>query len=341
MKIYARLPYYNIHLTPILDMLNLNKNVKVSVGLLHPGKLFRQGYDWDSLIDSSLGYNKIWQNKQRINVKDFDVIMVHGIFSYWSNYFLVIKALLYKKKIVIFSEGLKPNSKLNRFLKKITLRFIDSKRCILFELSDNTKEDYNLLGIKRWESISFGYCTSSKPFKNFKVNNPIQLLYVGQLVKRKSVDTIIKACKELEVDSFRLNIVGEGTELIKLKELVNTYKLNNNIKFKGLLNQVEVREEMKMSDVLILPSIYEGWGTVVNEAMITSNAVLVSNKVRCKSLLSDEFVFEAQDHVQLRKILEDLKLSSTKLLQVKSQNFEYIKKFTPEELSKKLLKTLN
>lgn len=50
----------------------------------------------------------------------------------------------------------------------------------------------------------------------------------------------------------------------------------------------EVPEFMQHNDVLILPSLHDGWGAVVNEAMTLGLYVIVSDRCGAKALIADE-----------------------------------------------------
>ena len=95
--------------------------------------------------------------------------------------------------------------------------------------------------------------------RNFNPNEKLKVLSVANLIKRKNVDKVIKACKGL--DKIELTIIGDGKEKKSLE------KLDKNVKFKGKLSREEVLEEMKNSDVFILPSVNETLGLVYLEAL--------------------------------------------------------------------------
>ena len=50
----------------------------------------------------------------------------------------------------------------------------------------------------------------------------------------------------------------------------------------GYKNQYQISKLYKKNDILILPSAYETWGLVVNEAMAAGLPCIVSNKVGCR-----------------------------------------------------------
>ena len=87
----------------------------------------------------------------------------------------------------------------------------------------------------------------------------IKVLTCANLIKRKNIDKLILALKEIE--SVQLTVIGDGEELQKLK------KIDSKVVFTGRLEHKEVLRKMRESDIFILPSVHETFGLVYLEAM--------------------------------------------------------------------------
>jgi glycosyltransferase involved in cell wall biosynthesis len=103
----------------------------------------------------------------------------------------------------------------------------------------------------------------------------VVLIYIGQLVKRKGVEQIIKALNNLKDDDIGFIIVGSGPEEENLKKFCIENSLQN-IFFEGFRQQDELPKYYALADVFILPSFEEVWGLVVNEALASGLYVLCS-----------------------------------------------------------------
>ena len=57
------------------------------------------------------------------------------------------------------------------------------------------------------------------------------------------------------------------------------------VEYLGVLNNEEVQILMNKCDLLLLPSLYDGWGAVVNEALTAGMRVLCSDQCGAKVLL--------------------------------------------------------
>lgn len=102
-------------------------------------------------------------------------------------------------------------------------------------------------------------------------NNPIRYIYVGRLIELKNVNMLIETFNK---NGKPLTIAGQGVLEEELKA-----KANSNITFTGFVDNEKLGELYQAHDVFILPSYYEAWGLVVEEALYWGLPVIVSNKI--------------------------------------------------------------
>lgn len=103
----------------------------------------------------------------------------------------------------------------------------------------------------------------NKPHVSFR------LLFVGRLVPYKGADMLLRALSvsTLNAKDFVLDIVGDGPELERLKDLSETLGLSSRVNFAGWISQNETSKYYKNADVFCFPSVREFGGAVVMEAM--------------------------------------------------------------------------
>jgi glycosyltransferase involved in cell wall biosynthesis len=99
---------------------------------------------------------------------------------------------------------------------------------------------------------------------------------VSKLWDGKGHALLIEAFREIRQRKreAKLLMVGEGYLLKSLRELVDKYKLNDAVVFTGF--QAEVAQIIATFDVAVLPSLFEGMGRVVVEAMAMEKPVVAS-----------------------------------------------------------------
>jgi glycosyltransferase involved in cell wall biosynthesis len=104
------------------------------------------------------------------------------------------------------------------------------------------------------------------------------ILYVGTLIERKGLKHLVGAMPAM-LQSFpdhRLVLVGEGPEAPHLKQLADELGIAERVRFVGFLPPDQVRGWMQRARVLILPSLEEGMGVVLLEALACGTPVVGS-----------------------------------------------------------------
>lgn len=104
----------------------------------------------------------------------------------------------------------------------------------------------------------------------------IEFLYVGGLVVKKHVDTVIRAFHSVYQEGFHLTIVGGGPEEEHLHQLVDDMGLCDAISFTGRLSRDQVAAKMKEANIFAMVSEAETFGMVYLEAMLQGCIVIAS-----------------------------------------------------------------
>ncbi len=139
-------------------------------------------------------------------------------------------------------------------------------------------------------------------------------------------------------------IVGEGN----LMEYCKNYIANNNLKnvlLVGFQNRKEIRAIYKISYILVVPSKYETWGLVVNEAMACKLPVIVSNACGCTDdLIKNKvtgLIYQEGNFADLKKNFLQLMDNRILYLKIKANLISYIKKQNFNVTINSLQKILN
>lgn len=148
---------------------------------------------------------------------------------------------------------------------------------------------YKKLGISPRIVFFFWYAV---PYfnKTFALERSIsfKLLYVGQLIDRKRVDLLIKSLRILTQErkmNITLDIYGDGNLKSELLELTKKLHLERIVTFEGVRSIEKIRDVYFRYDLLVLPSQHDGWGAVVNEALLCGVPVLCSESCGSKDMV--------------------------------------------------------
>jgi glycosyltransferase involved in cell wall biosynthesis len=115
----------------------------------------------------------------------------------------------------------------------------------------------------------------------------VRFLYVGRLLPRKGVDLLIEAFNRIADDRSTLTIVGDGPEAAALMAAQSTSAASRTT-WTGKRSNDEALRQYADADVFVLPSRYEPWGLVVNEAMAAGLPVIADRRCGAAIDLIDE-----------------------------------------------------
>jgi glycosyltransferase involved in cell wall biosynthesis len=124
------------------------------------------------------------------------------------------------------------------------------------------------------------------------VANSQTFLYVGRLSKEKGLEHLIAAFAGVHKDfpNARLRIVGAGPMADAIRKQIAARKLEDAVTLVGSLHGAALSTEYYDAACLILPSVSEPWGLVVNEALSHGCPALVSQACGCVPELIHEGV---------------------------------------------------
>lgn len=105
--------------------------------------------------------------------------------------------------------------------------------------------------------------------------NKINLLAAGRLTYQKGFDLLILQLAQIKNQEYFLTILGEGEEMDILKKLVRENNLQDNICFRG--NVENPFKYMEKADAFVLSSRFEGFPNVILETLVCGTPVLANN----------------------------------------------------------------
>ncbi len=137
--------------------------------------------------------------------------------------------------------------------------------------------------------------------------SPVELLFVGQCIPRKGVDIALNALSRTQRLNWRLTVMGDGVSRTDLETLAARLGMSEKVRFLPFLPNQEALQILALSDLLVLPSRFDGWGAVVNEALMSGVPVISSDRCGASDLLRSSWrgeVFESDNVTHLNRLLE-------------------------------------
>jgi glycosyltransferase involved in cell wall biosynthesis len=169
--------------------------------------------------------------------------------------------------------GLEYKMKQTRDLLEETLREYKSSDYIVVP-SSFAKRTFIEQGISENKIFVNPYGVDLSQFKQIKKEDEIfRVIYCGRLSIQKGSHYLLQAIDELELENFEFWHIG-GVE-DEMKQFIDKYKTNKII-FKGAMPQSELYKFYSQGNVFVLPSIQDGFGMVVFQAMACGLPVILS-----------------------------------------------------------------
>lgn len=156
---------------------------------------------------------------------------------------------------------------------------------------------FSACGYPRSRIVPFLHLVDNTPLQHAPVQRDHkEILYVGQLIMRKRVDLLLTAFSRLDTPTARLRVIGKGEEEQSLKQMADKLGIANRVSFEPGMPNAQIVAAMAAADVLVLPSRFDGWGAVVNEALMVGTPVICSDRCGASDLIENGrngYVFEA------------------------------------------------
>ena len=135
---------------------------------------------------------------------------------------------------------------------------------------------------KKLESIANGY------LQEYNLKGKKILLYVGRFVEAKGLVGFINTIHKILIEQVNtvLVLVGAGEEKENIEFAIESNQLESKILMPGRFEGDELYAWYACASGFVLPSVYEPYGAVVNEALIFGNKVFCSKYAGAASLIS-------------------------------------------------------
>jgi glycosyltransferase involved in cell wall biosynthesis len=100
---------------------------------------------------------------------------------------------------------------------------------------------------------------------------PLHIVFVGNLIPRKGLHILLDALQRLPKEAWRLNVIGnqeiDPAYMRGIYRKADRAELRDNLTYSGVLDGAALSHCLEESQVLAIPSSYEGFGIVYLEGM--------------------------------------------------------------------------
>jgi glycosyltransferase involved in cell wall biosynthesis len=181
---------------------------------------------------------------------------------------------------------------------------------------------------------------ANKNIEKYDLAGKKVVLFVGRLVEVKNLYFLIKCFSNVADKDCRLIIVGDGGLNLSLNQYAKKLGIDDKIIFTGRKEGTALYNWYTITQVLVLPSTYEPFGAVVNEALVAGCFVLCSKLAGASSLINESngILFDPIDKMDLTNKLK-MAIKNSEPLNKQIENLRDNKMFFSFE--EKILNLLN
>lgn len=156
---------------------------------------------------------------------------------------------------------------------------------VVFAISAKAVAQFQAIEFKKERVFPFGYFVpalvgTEARYQRSEDPTKLRLVFIGSLIDRKGLPTLLKAvraCRDAG-GPVLLDVFGPGHPPA-------SESVPQGVAFRGVISFGQAQEVVRNHDVLVLPSLHDGWGVVVNEALLQGVPVIVSDAVGARTLV--------------------------------------------------------
>jgi len=239
-------------------------------------------------------------------------------------------------------------------MQRFNLRKADG---IIADSEVSKKDIENIVGISS-EKVSVAYLAAGEDFKKMVISNsqveslrkkynlPDEfILYVGDATWNKNVPRLLQAALQIE---FPLVLVGKAiaatefdsnnvwnADLVKIEQLAQQ---NKNIHRLGFVPTEDLVALYNMATVFVFPSLYEGFGLPIVEAMQSGCPVIISREGCMPEVGGDAVAyFEGYSTPSLVSVLKEVISSKKNQKELSEKGLAQAKKFSWKKTAEKTI----
>ena len=281
-----------------------------------------------------------------IKANQYDVV-IFGIYSSPTQAMMITFMKLLRRIYVLNSDG--GFIKDDRFVAKQIKRFLIRNATLYLASGESTKRYLEHYGAAPRRVRIYPFTSLKEkdvleePASNeriamlrtqYGIPEKLVVLGVGQFIKRKGWDVLLKAAQILH-PCVGIYIIG-GNETEEYRQLVSQYGLQT-VHFLPFMGKEELSDYYALSDLFVLPTREDIWGLVINEAMAHGLPVITTKSCLAGLELVEDgingFLVENEDAESLSDRINQILKNDVLREQMKRNNRIKIQSYTIENMA--------
>ncbi|SHE50426.1 Glycosyltransferase involved in cell wall bisynthesis [Arenibacter palladensis] len=168
-------------------------------------------------------------------------------------------------------------------IKRVIIKFLEIKflklfHCVIIPSKYVKSLSEQFLEKSKIHLLEIGFDKNTNSLQNKTTHN--KLLYVGTIEKRKGIHLLLEALNQVKGE-YELNIIGKYVPndqyYLSLIDMLKRFKLEKKVFFRGRVSDQDLHSYYSNSSLFVFPSLHEGYGMVLIEAMSYGLPVIAFN----------------------------------------------------------------
>jgi glycosyltransferase involved in cell wall biosynthesis len=209
----------------------------------------------------------------------------------------------------------------NHFYRQIEYCYLDSVDGFIFNSHTTRRavDRISTIGSRPWVVATPGgdrltpQINEDEIRKRAHQTGALRLVFLGNLIPRKGLHTLVSALTRLPRGVFKLDVVGptdvDPAYMRTIKKQIQANQLSPAIRFHGSLEDEELSGLLKAAHVMVVPSSYEGFGIVYLEGLGFGLPAIGSKRGSASEIITScesGFLIDPEDSEGLSRILKNL-----------------------------------
>ncbi len=162
-----------------------------------------------------------------------------------------------------------------------------------------------------------------------------KFIYFGRIANNKGILECLKKLSSYKKD-FSFDVIGNCSDqqyMDKLRLFVDKSGLSKKVVFWGRLSEEEIRQKLTDADMILMPSLHEGFGMALAECLLTGRPIIANDNDAFRKILqsvkAEDYLFDYEnEHSDLSKKVRELISSTTTPQNVEQYSVENMIKKT-------------
>ena len=183
----------------------------------------------------------------------------------------------------------------------VTSRYSAEQARALYGLSEMPRIVPELIELADWRHLLDTYPGTAR-------SNHFTLLSVGRFYRRKRINLLLQAAAQLRgrLPNFRVRIAGNGPCADAWRAIWRDLRLEGTVEWLGDISRGQLASEYNRCDAFCLPSVQEGFGIVLLEAMAAGKPVVAARAGAAPEVVPDAVLAEPESAEALAAGIERL-----------------------------------